>query len=257
MDELPSSAGSLDFSPWTIRAMTHQTSRFPPFAPYHTLPSDGELRHSPRSFTRKGLSPCFTLGKPWFLELFHVGTSTAWDGYGWWFRNPVPLEMYKTLVNKGGFFISTGAGFLPSTVWPPENKNSNNHIFSWKLSTVHLGKPHHSHPSTPLPPPHKKKSFKNPRCLTHKYHFLFGDFPSQGVVRPFKKTPDFGKEPRSTQDILHPGKKNRPKKLAWSHSEAFSRLILVCQVDGKNQTNRSGESSTFQGCNANIRFQGR
>ena len=116
MDELPSSAGSLDFSPWTIRAMTHQTSRFPPFAPYHTLPSNGELRHSPRSFTRKGLSPCFTLGKPWFLELFHVGTSTAWDGYGWWFRNPVPLEMYKTLVNKGGFFICLTHNQAP--VWP-------------------------------------------------------------------------------------------------------------------------------------------
>ena len=32
-------------------------------------------------------------------------------------RNPAPTGMYKTPVNDGIFTISTGVGFLPSTVW--------------------------------------------------------------------------------------------------------------------------------------------
>ena len=32
-------------------------------------------------------------------------------------RNPAPPGMYKNPVNNGSFSISTGAGFLPSTVW--------------------------------------------------------------------------------------------------------------------------------------------
>ena len=38
-------------------------------------------------------------------------------------RNPAPFGMYKTFVNNGDKLpTSTGAGFLPSTVWKvPEN----------------------------------------------------------------------------------------------------------------------------------------
>ena len=35
-------------------------------------------------------------------------------------RNPAPLGMYKTPVNSGINYLSTGAGFLPSTVGTPE-----------------------------------------------------------------------------------------------------------------------------------------
>ena len=35
-----------------------------------------------------------------------------WVSYCWWFRNPAPLGMYKSLVNHRIFAISTGAGLL-------------------------------------------------------------------------------------------------------------------------------------------------
>ena len=39
----------------------------------------------------------------------HIHTVDGW--------NPAPPEIYKQFVNNGIFTISTGAGFLPSTVW--------------------------------------------------------------------------------------------------------------------------------------------
>ena len=44
-------------------------------------------------------------------------------------RNPVPPGMYQTLINKGLNYLSTGAGFLPSTVVASGDQRTNERFF--------------------------------------------------------------------------------------------------------------------------------
>ena len=79
-------------------SMPHQTSSFP-------LPSKS-------SRPKKGIVfRILPFNGPSF-----VGLRTSWAHYCWWKKSCTTWDV-KNPVNNGMFTISTGAGFLPSTVW--------------------------------------------------------------------------------------------------------------------------------------------